>query len=385
MRPFNPLFLLPVVLLSCHSAPHTAAELTAAGLTETAIYQIDSVRLAATIGDEKAARKQFLAAMDLYKNKKDISGSIGIFKKSILLKPSAQAYYELGGALMDQGNFDEAIYALQTAEKMQYKPLANVLFRLSAAFANSKERFDADYKKDSAAQHYMEIALQMGYSHPEEFLRNAWFADLMNRSYMTRVYKQALAAGSNINDPEQSLWQEFRNEFTSTQLPLTINDAWISQHHLEKSINFDYERFVPEMRTEKFSREVSKQYYYYAVLKADTVYTALLYAGRQLSLESEVHEGPTFFYLVTYDPHGKIIDKLAVAGQQAFTDPVKVFTMQPNFEFEVRDFKNIYKNDPDSVGYDSNAIIRTDPVGVANYRIASTGKFEKTNAPLALR
>jgi tetratricopeptide (TPR) repeat protein len=224
MRPLTPFLLIPFILLACHSAPKPIA-----GLTTTSIYTFDSVRIAAVTGDEKAARKQFLAAMDAYKNKKDIPKSIGLFKRSIQLKPTAQAYYELGGALMAQGDYNEAVYALHIAEKMQYKPLAGALIRLSAAYANSKGLFEADYQKDSAALHYMEISLQMGYAHPEEFLNSELFTRLMDES-AKRLYKQVLAAGSNIKDPEQSLWQEFKNEFTAVSLPLTINDAWIGAH-----------------------------------------------------------------------------------------------------------------------------------------------------------
>lgn len=378
MRPLTPLLLIPFAIVACHSTTTTVAR-----LTPTSIYNIDSVRIAATAGDEKAARKEFLAAMDAYKNKKDLAGSIGLFKKAVLLKPTAQAYYELGGALMEQSRFEEAISALHIAEKMQYKPLANVLFRLSAAYARTQNQKDYNYQIDSLSVHYMEVALQMGYSHPEEFQTNTWFADMLEGYEYKRRYKQALAAGISIKDPGQTLWQEFRDQFIPVSLPLTINDAWINSHPLDKTINFDYEKFVPEMRTAKFSRDVDKEYYYYAVLKTDTAYTALLYAGINEVMPGE-HK-PVFFFLVSFDHNGKIIDKLAVAGQQNLSDPVKVFTMQPNFEFEVRDFKNVYKNDPDSVGYDSNTIIGTDPAGVANYRIAASGKFEKTNAPLALR
>lgn len=378
MRPLTPFLLIPFVLAACHSAPAPVA-----GLSPTAIYSIDSVRVAYTGGDEKAARRLFLAAMDAYKNKKNIPGSIGLFKKSILLKPTAQAYYEMGGALIDQDSCDEAISALNIAEKLQYKPMANVLFRLSAAWIGSEGKQYYNAIKDSAALHYMEVALQMGYSHPDEFLKSPWFTQYPQVTEFKRLYNTVLAAGSNVKDPEQSLWQEFKNEFVPVSLPLTINDAWISSHTMDKTINFDYEKFVPEMRTAKFSRDVDREYYYYAILKADATYTALLYAGKNAVFEGD-HK-PIFFFLVTFDPSGKIIDKLAVAGQQTLADPVKVFTMQPNFEFEVKDFKNIYKNDPDSVGYDSNAIIRTDPAAVANYRIAASGKFEKTNAPLAVR
>lgn len=382
MKPLLTLFLATILLSSCHTLPTDTAQ---AGLTPTAIYDIDSVRLAAGSGDDKAARKQLLAAINVYKNEKDPFKSDDLFKKSILLRPSAEAYYGLGSALLDQGRCNEALSALHIAEKLEYKPLANVMFKLSAAYANITGLFEYDSQKDSAALHYMELALQMGYGHPEEFVNNPWFKEAKDRFDWPAVYKTTLNAGTNSKDPELSLWEEYENEFQPIQLPLTINSVWISEHPLEKSINFDYEKFVPEMRTGKFSREVAKEYYYFARIKQDSACITLLYAGKHLALESEHVHAPVFFFLVTYDRTGKIIDKLEVAGQQNFTGPVKVFTLQPNYTFEVRDFKNVYKDDPEQVGYDSNTIVRTDPIGVTNYRIGASGRFEKTDAPLALR
>ena len=259
------------------------------------------------------------------------------------------------------------------------------MFKLSAAYTNVKGMFEYDYQKDSAAMHYMELALQMGFGHPDEFIKNPWFEEANGRFNWPAVYKTALNAGANSKDPELALWEEYRNEFQPVQLPLTINNAWINDHPLTKDIAFDYEKFVPEMRTSKFSREVDKEYYYFAIIKKDTSYTTLLYGGKHTSLESEHVHAPVFFFLVSYDPKGKILDKLEVAGQQNFTDLVKVFTLQPNYTFEVSDFKNVYRDNPEEAGYDSNVIIRTDPGAVNHYRIGAGGRFEKTDAPLALR
>ncbi|WP_431212394.1 hypothetical protein ACQ86N_42880 [Puia sp. P3] len=48
MRPLIPLFLPPIVLLACHSAPAPVA-----GLTSASMYTFDSVRIAAVAGDDR--------------------------------------------------------------------------------------------------------------------------------------------------------------------------------------------------------------------------------------------------------------------------------------------------------------------------------------------
>jgi hypothetical protein len=181
------------------------------------------------------------------------------------------------------------------------------------------------------------------------------------------------------------LWENFISEFGTIQLPLTINTIWIQKNKIENSIAYDYEKFVPEMRNAKFSREVEDEYYYFATVKKDSAYTALLYAGKNSFLTDANQNSPVFFFLVTYDRTGKIIDKMQVAGQSNFTEPFKVFTIQPNYSFQVKDFKNIFKNDPKEDGYENNYVVRSEPLGINNYRISVSGKFEKTDAPLAVR
>ena len=88
MKPLLILFLATGVLSSCHSLSDPSNQ---AHLTPTAIYNIDSVRLATGSGDDKSARKQLLAAVNVYKNEKDPAKSVGLFKKSIQIRPSAEA------------------------------------------------------------------------------------------------------------------------------------------------------------------------------------------------------------------------------------------------------------------------------------------------------
>ena len=90
---------------------------------------------------------------------------------------------------------------------------------------------------------------------------------------------------------------------------------------------YDYEKFVPEMRNGKFSREVENEYFYVGKVKEDSFFTALLYAGKNMWLIDGRGYSPVYFYLVTYSPQGKIIDKMQVGGQKTFTDNFKVLTM----------------------------------------------------------
>lgn len=386
----RPLLLLSSVLMTIFSCNHPGGAgdpiTDPAQLTESSIYDIDSVRAVMDAGNGEAAKKKFLAAIDIYKNVKDPARSIPLFKSSILLKPSAKAYFELGSALMDNGKYEDAINSLHIAEQLDYSPLANVMYKLAAAYSHRQTPGGDGHSSqdDSLAIHYMEISLQMGYAHPDQFRDMGLFSHLKEVYGFMAAYNNALS-GNGSKDPDKMLWENFKTEFHSLDLPITINTLWIQQHKLENSIGYDYEKFVPEMRNAKFSREVEDEYYYFALVKKDPGYTALLYAGKNNFLTDAGHNSPVFFFLTTYDQNGRIIDKMKVAGQSNFTDPVKVFTLQPNYSFEVKDYKNIFKNDPAESGYDSNYVIRSEPLGTANYRINAEGKFEKTDAPLALR
>ena len=389
MRPFY-LFLLSFTILiaACHngSAPSSPSQ-----LGDSTLYTIDAVRAVMNSGNDAAARKTLASALDVYKNIKDVSRSIPLFKQSIRYKPTAQAYYELGCALLDEDEYKESVKALRIAEQLDYNPRANVMARLASGYSRLYNRWlnidaaDTSLSRtDSLALHYMEVAIQMGYPNPADFQTDVLYTKLRTCGGFQELYSNAFSGGSALS-PDQLLWVNFRNEFAPADLPLVINLAWIKDHPLDQTIDYNYEKFVPEMRTQKFSRDVDKEFFYYALIKKDTAYTALLYCGKSVAGASETMPAPQFFLLVTYDGTGKIIDKMQVAGQQKYSDPYKVFSMQLNYEFEVQDFKNVYKNDPEQAGYDSNEVVSTEPQGAAYYRIAANGKFEKTNAPLAMR
>ena len=354
-------------------------------LNTNTLYNTDSIKAAITsinTESQAAAKKKFLEAIDLYKNKKQVAQSIEAFKASLFISPSEKTYFELGAALAENKSYEEALKALDIAEQMDYSPLANILYKKSVVYAsmpNSPISVDG-YTKiyDSMAVHLMEVALQTGYSKPTDFLHEKAFDSLRYNSdwYFKNVYQMAM---SGNKDPERLAWDSYKDEFKELPLPLTINTVWIYKQNYENAIGYDYEKFVPEMRNGKFSREVENEYFYVGKIKEDSVYTALLYAGKNMWLVDGRGYSPVYFYMVTYSPQGKIIDKMQVGGQKTFTDNFKDLLLKQNLTMEVKEFKNIYEKDTEKDGYENNKVVKSELLTTAYYRINAKGKFEKAN------
>lgn len=374
MKPVSSLPLILIAFTACHS-PSGSSHL----LNDHNLYAADSVRMAVAGGDEKTAGKTLQAAMDRYKKGSDTAGSIALFKRSIIAYPTAKAYYELAGALLATRQYAEGIQALGLAENLGYKPLANVMFRYAFAYANIKD--DSTTERSKAAVRYMELAIQMGYARPAQFLQKHRFPNMGGNYSFDATYNAVVAGGPGV-DPERGLWDAYSTQFPAVPLPFTIDRNWTKNFGFNGDISFQYEKFIPEMREAKFSREGGNNYYFVAQLHKEAGFVVEVYAVRD---ETEDGSGPPLFMLASYDPHGRIIDKMAIAGQQDLKDNFTRFVMRPDLSFQLQDFKNIYKTDPDSAGYDSTNVSRQDPQPPVDYHLTAAGKFEKTGPALASR
>ena len=384
---YTVILFVTLTFFACNSndKPKNASVTVTTHLNENTLYNTDSIKAAITSvnnASQSAAKKKFLEAIDLYKNKKQVAQSIDAFKASLFISPSEKTYFELGAALSENKNYEEALKALQIAEQMDYSPLANILYKKSVIYAsmpNSPLCTDG-YTKiyDSMAVHLMEVALQTGYSKPADYLHEKAFDSLRfnNDWHFKNVYQTAM---SGNKDPEKLAWDSYKDEFKELSLPLTINTVWIYQQNYENAIAYDYEKFVPEMRNGKFSREVENEYFYVGKIKEGPIYTALLYAGKNMWLIDGRGYSPVYFYMVTYSPQGKIIDKMQVGGQKAFTDNFKNLFVKENLTMEVKEFKNIYEKDPAKDGYENNKVTKSELLTTSYYHINAKGKFEKAN------
>lgn len=304
-----------------------------------------------------------------------------------LQKDAAIAYYRLGDSLLEKGYCDSAVKAFLIAERLGFQPRAELMYKLSAGYAG-KTQYGIDSAIDcvDSATRYAGLAIQMGYSHPENFRNDRRFAELKENGYFIHTCTEALSGTGKTASAEKTLWESFVSEFSDMPLPLTIDGGWIKNHPIQREIAYVHERFVPEYRTITFSRMVPYEYFYVGLIKKAPAYTALLYAGKSLYLmQDEEDTRATFFFLVTYDNNGQIVDKMMVAGQRDLTDPSRILTLQPDLSFAVKSFRNIYAHDPEKAGYENNLVIRVEPAGETSYRITATGKFEKLQPALALR
>ena len=339
------------------------------------LYSPDTVRMAMSGGDEQAAGKKLQEAVNAYKKGKDTLKSVGLFKEAILLKPTPKGYYELAGALLMTRQYPEAIQALGIAEKLGYTPLANVMFRYAYAHANMDSM---DNGKEEAVR-YMELAIQMGYPHPEQFLQKSLFPGINAHQDFEAIFDDALRGGPGLNNNERSLWRAYAAQFPPISLPLTVNKQWLEDHPMADYISWQYERFIPGMRSNQFSREGGDSYYFVAQLRQDAVFTAVLYRVYN-------DDGESALFLATYGTKdGTLLEKMAVAGVEEVVNPFKVFTIQRDLKFMVQEFTTIYKEDPETAGYDSSNISGHKSMPPRYYLIGADGKIQPASAPLALR
>ena len=365
-------------IASCHSASHPAIS-----LTETSMYSIDTVRMVAGTGDEKAAGKKIQEAVALFKKGSDTAGSVELFKGAVLLAPSARTYFDFAGILIAAHRYDEAINALYIAEKLNYTPLANVMARYALAYSNrdtgSNER--GEKVPSEKALHYMEIAIEMGYAHPRDLLQKAMFPNLSGTPDFDATYVAAIGGGPGINS-DKGLWESFAGQFPDLSLPFVIDRKWIKEHGHGADISTQYEKYIPEMRNVRFAREESYNYYFVGVVHKDANYIALIYCS---IMDGADGEGSLAYNLVSYDHHGKIIDMLPVAGQEDAAKNFTAFSIQSNLLFQVQEFAVTYKEKPEEAGYGADNISSETPFKPKQYHIGSTGKFESVGAPLATR
>jgi tetratricopeptide (TPR) repeat protein len=375
MKPLSCLPLILVSFIACHSPSGNSARL----LNDNNLYVPDTVRMAASGGDEKEAGRTLQEALNLYKKGSDTAGSIALFKRSIFTKPTAKAYFELAGALLATRQYEEGINALSIAEKLGYTPLANIMFRYAYAYANyDSGEFSMQHLKQ--ATKYVELAIQMGYARPAQFQQRNIFPTLPNYYGFASAYVNALAGGPGI-DPEKGLWNSYVSQFPEVPLPFAIDQRWIAEHALGVDISFQYEKFIPEIREAKFSRGGGDSYFGIGLLHKEAEYILLIYGVEDQTIENAF---PAFL-LVSYDTRGRIIDRMPVAGRKDLTENFRSFLMRPDLSFQVQEFRTTYAKDPDSVGYDSSNINRQEALQPVDFHVTAAGKFEKMGSPLASR
>lgn len=361
------LLMTGLSLTACNTNKSDKKISTDPQLSETNIYNKDSVLYAVETykATNPESDKNFLSAIDQYRNKKDASGSIALFKKSVTLQPQAKAYYELGNALFDTKNYNEAISAYGIAEALNYKPLSKVLYNTACAYSL--------LENDTTALYYLVSAIEYGYSNAQNIFKDPDLAFARKYYEFEGKVRTALSGSS---DPDKLQWSLFSKEFKPLAFPVTFDmDYKLSKEH---TISYDYEKYVAEMRDNKFSREVGMEFYYVGTVKNSDSIKTIVYAGRDEVYDEDVkpEDLPTTYYIASFDSKGKLIDKLLIGGHTKLKDPVKVPTLKDN-NIQIALLNVTYEKDPDQEGYANNKIKTKEEIGKEQYSIGKDGKFVK--------
>lgn len=362
---------LVVLLFSCGANPKNSSDkfqkLKITNLEEKDMFTLVKVKAFMDSQDEKTAEYNnlFLKGLDAFKNKKNLDSANHYFNESILDYPSNIAYYELGNVLLEKKEYQKAIYAYEMSEKLGYEPFSKVLFNISCAHSLLNET-------ELSAQ-YLEFALQAGYSNIENINKDSDLTNLRKDKYLFETHlKQGL---KGMSDAENLFWLQFKRNFSKTSFPLKLDENLdILLLNDETHISYDFEKYIAEMRDDKFSREVSKGFYYLSEIKETKNYVALVYVIKE---EFYGSDSPLIFRLATFTNEGKLIDKKEIAGRSDFSKPLKSAIIKNDMSIEITSFETIFEKNVDEEGYYDNKIVKKNKVGEETFTINKQGKIVK--------
>ncbi|MFZ5553533.1 MAG: tetratricopeptide repeat protein [Bacteroidota bacterium] len=314
------------------------------------------------------AKKLFLNAIDIYRNKKDAAGSIAEFKKSLVKYPTAKTYYELGNALIDAQNYKEAIESFHMAEKMDYNPLSKVLYNLACAYSLNEN--------GEQALKYVQLAIENGYNNAGHLLTDADLEFARKDPEFMDVYQTAM---SGALDPETALFDLFEVSFAQAVLPMSMGPEQTQKVQFTNSIAYDFESFVAEMVNPNFSRDVGDEFFYLAKVAENENYIALIYGGAQMMYERP----PVYHILATYTSRGKLIDKIEIGGYHYYEEPMKGYKIDDKLNIEVNEYELVFEKNVDEYGYDDNRVIENQLLNTKKFKITDGGKIKSADGNVA--
>ena len=332
-------------------------------LSKEAIFNKDSLRqFLSTVSASQAdsSKAVFLKGVDLLKNGNKADDAIEAFIRSLRVYPSANTFYELGNAYLQTKDWQDALQAFQLAESMDFTPLGSVLFKQASCYA----------EMDSSDQvyQYLRYAVQAGFVDRNKILNNPHFAKFKQDNYMLSVYNEAM---SGNGDPEEILWHGYTQDFKQASFPFKIDSGSFLKMGEPQIISYDYEKFVPEMRDNKFSRDVGSEYFYVAKIMQTELCSVVLYGCRSY----EYIGSPVYYILASFDSKGKMVDKMIAGGAKNYDDNYKEFTAQSNNRFQIQEYKNVYEKNTDENGYEDNKVVSRSLIGTRQFAINANGKF----------
>ncbi|MBC7488245.1 MAG: hypothetical protein H7282_16005 [Cytophagaceae bacterium] len=385
------LIFIPVILLllfSC-SGPEVdyVAKVKVLHLTNASLYDEELVYDVIFDSEESdvdslknKSRILFLSGIDQYKNKDNTRKAIDFFKESILVFPDAKTYYELGNALLDRNNFDqakEAINAYRVAEHLNFQPKFNIYYKEACANNILYHNVAAEEKENymSRVVASLRMAFYNGFSDTVQLKNDP----RINSIVVTDEYKSIIlnARIEKEKGSPNALFELFKNAFPASETTtLEINKEHVDLARYDQSISYDFAAFIPEMENTEFGREVSHDYFYVAKVAETPLYTALVY--RSMSFYGENMQ-PVHTTLVTFDTQGEIIAKKLISCECS-AEKIKDAKIENNI-ITIHDYKRKWEHPIDKVDFEDNKVIAYELKASIKYRIDNTGKIIDEDVP----
>jgi tetratricopeptide (TPR) repeat protein len=381
------LFIISIALFcACHApvAPVTTTTTTAV-FADTSIYTESSVlaKVKSMTGKNGTAEKFFLQANDAYRKQKRLSAAIALYKKSIVIQPTARAYFELGNALGDANKLDEASDAYSIAVSLDYEPLSKLNYNRACIYSRLKNA------KDS--RECLGFAIESGYTNMKQIMEDkdlAWLRTHDGDAFEINIREAVAEAGDDEsstlsgNAGNVMLWSMFIKEFKQLSFPILLNSKFPLDLSEENELSYDYYFFIPEMRDDRFSRDVGTEYYHVGLAQKTDSFQTVIYASVGEAMDEDtVKVIPPAYYIASYDSKGKQRGKLLLAGREMLDKPDNECTIAGNGDIEIAQFQLKYEKDPDKAGYFENKITGRTFVSKQLYHLGPDGQFMKQDAP----
>lgn len=308
------------------------------------------------------ANKLYLNGLDAFKNKRNLDSADYYLRQSILKEPSGKAYYELGNVYMDKQEYDKALSAYNLAENLNFQPFSKILYNKSCVYSLQKDV--------ELSGRYLEYALQAGYNNLDHIDQDADLAELRKSEH----FKPALEKGvRGMSNAKNLFWLQFKKLFPKYSFPHKLKSQ-LDEKIMSgmQYISYDFEKYISEMRDEKFSREVSKGFYHYAQMYETDEFVAVVYIVKD---EFMGDAAPLLYRMATFTHDGKLIDKKRIGGKEYLSDNLWETTFNKDRTIDVSILEATYENDPEDVGYYDNKIISTKEVGKKRFKVNETGKI----------
>lgn len=312
------------------------------------------------------ANKLYLNGLNAFKNEKDLDSAAHYLRQSILKEPSAKAYYELGNVYMDRKQYNKALSAYDLAENLDFQPFSKILYNKACLYSLQK--------KLDLSSRYLEYALQAGYNNLDYIEADKDLEELRK----TPKYQLAVEKGvRGMSNSKNLFWIQFKKLFHKYPFPHTVQAQLKDEVMADMQyISYDFEKYISEMRDEKFSRETSKGFYHYAQLYETEDFVAIVYIVKE---EYMGDMAPLLYRLATFTHEGKLIDKKRIAGKENLDDNIWVSTFNKDRTIDIKVMKATYEKDPEEEGYYDNKVVSTTKIGQLKYKVDAAGRIVKVS------